>query len=90
MPDDIGLISSSFSALSEVSIKERCQNELRCGHACAGFDGESICAPCLDVSCWDYFVKQRLSDNCVICYSDTLAAAPVIMVGTVELQWLEH
>lgn len=65
--------------LSE-AIQKRCQNVLRCGHACLGFEGEVKCPPCLRGTCCIYSVKQRPTDTCIVCYTDTLDSAPVIML----------
>ena len=77
------------SAFSETCVRERarnsCKQVLGCGHVCAGFKDELVCPPCLH-GC-DTNVSQRATDNCIICYTDELAAAPVIMVSITKGTW---
>lgn len=72
---------------SETCVRERarnsCKKVLTCGHVCAGVKDEETCPPCLH-GC-DISVSQRAGDNCIICYTDELSAAPVIMLECTHL-----
>ena len=75
-----------LAALSETCIRlsqqNACRSILPCGHICPGYKGENQCPPCLVSGCAaNKVIKQNREDDCIICYTDQLAAAPVIMVG---------
>ncbi|WAR20360.1 MYCB2-like protein [Mya arenaria] len=55
-----------------------CDKTLHCGHKCGGYRYEKDCPPCLKVGC-KATGKQNENDTCVICYTDELSSAPVIM-----------
>lgn len=77
----------SINPFSETCIRERssnsCKNILGCGHICSGFKNEEVCPPCLH-GC-DASVGQTAQDNCIICYTDPLSAAPVVMLECTHL-----
>ncbi|XP_052769167.1 E3 ubiquitin-protein ligase MYCBP2-like isoform X2 [Mya arenaria] len=56
-----------------------CDKTLHCGHKCGGYRYEKDCSPCLKVGC-KATGKQNENDTCVICYTDDLSRAPVIMI----------
>ncbi|XP_052769360.1 uncharacterized protein LOC128209377 isoform X2 [Mya arenaria] len=56
-----------------------CDKTLHCGHKCGGYRYEKDCPPCLKVGC-KATGKQNENDTCVICYTDELSRAPVIMI----------
>ena len=60
-----------------------CKKTLPCGHHCLGVNGELECPPCLIEGCPNYGGKFgiKAGDNCVICQSEVLSAAPSLSLG---------
>ncbi|XP_045202849.2 E3 ubiquitin-protein ligase MYCBP2-like isoform X2 [Mercenaria mercenaria] len=67
---------------SQTCIRERKNNSCRkvhvCGHQCGGFLDEPVCPPCMQTGCASRMEGQGGNDDCTICYTDPLSAAPVI------------
>jgi hypothetical protein len=59
-----------------------CDKLLPCGHYCGGLRDDTVCLPCLHgcVSTDAVLLLQDADDMCMICFTDTLSAAPVIKV----------
>jgi len=65
------------------SARAVCQKRLPCGHLCCGIHNESVCLPCLDADCEGHIEAEMKEDRdtyCNICYTDTLAAQPTILL----------
>ena len=74
---------SDFSATcTRLKAHNSCKKILQCGHVCSGFKNETQCPPCLVKNC-NSDVKQTRDDDCIICFTEELSAAPVIVVGTI-------
>ncbi|KAL4230092.1 hypothetical protein ACF0H5_010477 [Mactra antiquata] len=59
--------------------RNSCKKVLHCGHVCGGYKNEKNCLPCLQPECVTEG-HQTSQDNCIICYTDMLSAAPAIMI----------
>lgn len=57
-----------------------CKKKLPCDHNCLGHIKETDCIPCLIPECKDYYDKynQNSDEFCVICYTESLQAAPIV------------
>ncbi|KAL4230293.1 E3 ubiquitin-protein ligase mycbp2 [Mactra antiquata] len=78
-------ITSLFKRRRTTSVGERtgdnwCNNILPCRHKCLGFKDEMQCPPCLEVKCRSTDYCQTADDDCVICYTETLAESPLIQL----------
>ncbi|XP_022651457.1 E3 ubiquitin-protein ligase rpm-1-like isoform X3 [Varroa destructor] len=78
--------NSALGALGACSSPECIQNARRactklhpCGHFCAGVLNEENCLPCLH-GCQRKELRQDADDMCMICFSEALCCAPVIML----------
>lgn len=60
--------------------KNACRKILGCGHICQGFKGESVCPPCMQPHCVARNKNQTSQDDCTICYTEHLGAAPIIQL----------
>ena len=68
--------------------RNACTKTLRCGHLCAGIRDEPICLPCLhgceteteSETAAGILLRQDVDDMCMICFSEALGAAPVILL----------
>jgi E3 ubiquitin-protein ligase MYCBP2 len=69
---------------SEACLEARgasCRKLLVCGHACCGIADEKECLPCLQAGCSGHGqLKQDADSQCSICYTDTLAGAPSVLL----------
>lgn len=75
--------------IENICIEPECQEHIRnacpiklldCGHLCGGIKGEVSCLPCL-YGCGDSSLKQDADDMCMICFTDSLARAPTILLN---------
>lgn len=57
-----------------------CEKTLPCGHRCMGYTNEPVCPPCLDFKCVAGSLPKK-DDDCPICFTEPLSAAPIIMVS---------
>jgi len=64
-----------------------CTKTLSCGHLCAGIRDETTCLPCLhgcetetETGVVSGILRQDADDMCMICFSEALSAAPVILL----------
>ena len=67
------------------SARTVCQKRLPCGHLCCGIRGEKVCLPCLEPDCEAHIEAEMKEDRdtyCNICYTDTLAAQPTILLDS--------
>lgn len=64
--------------------RNACTKTLSCGHFCAGIRDEQCCLPCLhgcvSESESESVLRQDADDMCMICFSEALSAAPVILL----------
>merc|ERR1712232_1370355 len=63
--------------------KNVCTKRLPCGHVCCGIRGEEVCLPCLEADCEAHIASEMKEDRdtyCNICYTDTLAAQPTVLL----------
>lgn len=61
--------------------KTVCSLTLPCGHQCGGVKDEKECLPCLHGCDQAPSLRQDSDDMCMVCFTDTISAAPAIMVG---------
>lgn len=59
--------------------KESCTRKLECSHFCHGIANESTCLPCLH-GC-SSSLRQDGDDMCMVCFSESLFAAPCIQLA---------
>ena len=65
------------------SARTVCQKRLPCGCLCCGIKDEKTCLPCLSADCEGHIeaeIKEDRDTYCNICYTDTLAAQPTILL----------
>lgn len=55
-----------------------CTRTLDCGHACGGVRGEEACLPCFE-GCSG--VRLVADEDCAVCYTEGLTAAPCVRLG---------
>jgi len=63
--------------------RNACSKTLSCGHLCGGIRSEERCLPCLYRCVTDEVrvtLRQDADDMCMICFTDALSAAPVILL----------
>jgi len=66
--------------------RNACTKTLSCGHFCSGIRDERPCLPCLygcvnaENDSEGVSLRQDADDMCMICFSDALSAAPVILL----------
>lgn len=58
---------------------EACTKVLECGHFCCGILNETVCLPCLHGCAGD--LRQDGDDMCMVCFSESLFAAPCIRLA---------
>jgi hypothetical protein len=58
-----------------------CLKTLPCGHHCGGVRDEAICLPCLKGCSPPSVVRQDAEDMCMICFTESLGAAPAIQLA---------
>lgn len=73
-------ISEFLSTCKRESTNNSCGKKLKCGHSCYGFKNEKQCPPCLHENCTSESRVQKADEDCSICFTDDLSAAPVVMV----------
>lgn len=61
--------------------RNSCTKRLGCGHYCGGIQGESPCLPCLHGCSDEAVLKQDGDDMCMVCFSESLFAAPCIQLA---------
>ncbi|KAI6656385.1 hypothetical protein LOD99_1184 [Oopsacas minuta] len=59
--------------------KNACRKALPCGHMCGGVKDENEHLPCLH-GCQQSTLKQDGEDMCMVCYTDSLSAAPSVQL----------
>ncbi|XP_060598858.1 E3 ubiquitin-protein ligase MYCBP2-like [Ruditapes philippinarum] len=75
-------LTSDFSQTCIREMKNNsCVKVLFCGHQCAGYRDEPQCPPCMDKDCIHKGHGQTGDDNCAVCYTDPLRAAPCILLN---------
>lgn len=60
--------------------KNACRKSLPCGHMCGGVKEEKEHLPCLHGCQKDANLKQDGEDMCMVCYTDSLFAAPSVQL----------
>lgn len=84
--------SNGRLAFGNVCSSEECQRfasqacavKLSCGHRCGGVVDEIKCLPCLQPQCCSTAtaeMNQDGEDMCMVCFSESLLAAPCIQLG---------
>jgi E3 ubiquitin-protein ligase MYCBP2 len=59
----------------QAACQTMCRKRHQCGHACGGVRDEQVCLPCLHVGCGS---KYSVADECTICWTAPLGAAPTL------------
>ncbi|XP_045202847.2 uncharacterized protein LOC123556308 [Mercenaria mercenaria] len=75
-----GAIQDFLSTCVRETNRNSCKKVLGCGHICVGYRNEPACPPCIQPECASSDQHQTSQDDCIICYTDHLAAAPVVML----------
>ena len=64
--------------------KNACRKSLPCGHMCGGVKDEKEHLPCLH-GCQESELKQDGDDMCMVCYTDSLFAAPSVQLKCIHV-----